>query len=149
MVHQITSQMLVAIFRPKYLHPLAVKNDWSREIKIKIHSLFSTAGGCLGKKLKYVWKISILSFLLNGQRGRTNLVLTGSEWVNWSNFGSLVTFYQKLYWEGTSGGGQNYFEVIRDGWGQCRVKWGDVSWWVSASVNMSACFTTPQSTLSI
>ena len=31
-------------------------------------------------------------------------MLTGSEWVNWSNFGSLVTFYQKLYWKGTSGG---------------------------------------------
>lgn len=28
------SQMLVAIFRPKYLHPLAVKNDWCGEIKI-------------------------------------------------------------------------------------------------------------------
>ena len=29
------SQMLVATFRPKYLHPLAVKNDWCGEIKIK------------------------------------------------------------------------------------------------------------------
>ena len=31
---KLLSQMLVAIFRPKYLHPLAVKNDGSREIKI-------------------------------------------------------------------------------------------------------------------
>ena len=31
---KLLSQMLVAIFRPKYLHPLTVKNDGSREIKI-------------------------------------------------------------------------------------------------------------------
>ena len=40
------SQMLVAIFRPKYLHPLAVKNDWCGEIKINTftHNLAKREG---------------------------------------------------------------------------------------------------------
>ena len=40
------SQMLVAIFRPKYLHPLAVKNDWCGEIKINTftHNLAKRGG---------------------------------------------------------------------------------------------------------
>ena len=74
---RLRGQMLVAIFRPKYLHPLAVKNDWCGEIKINTftHNLAKREGGCLwswtttsGCKISHFWiNVFILSFSPNSQ----------------------------------------------------------------------------------